>query len=72
MARAKHTARAEARRRHRQMAAEATAAERGELEAPDEDPEDAESRPSGRSRQPARAEKRDPNARLGFGAAFRE
>lgn len=72
MARAKHTARAEARRRHRQMAAEAADAERGELEALDEDLEDAESRPAGRARQPAPAEKRDPNARLGFGAAFRE
>jgi hypothetical protein len=72
VARAKHTARAEARRRHRQLTAETAAAERGELEALDEDLEEAESQPAGRARPPAPAEKRDPNARLGFGAAFRE
>jgi hypothetical protein len=72
VARAKHTARAEARRRHRQLTAETAAAERGELEALDEDLEEAESQPAGRGRPPAPAEKRDPNARLGFGAAFRE
>ena len=72
MARAKHTARAEARRRHRQLTAETAAAERGELEALDEDLEEAESQSAGRARPQAPAEKRDPNARLGFGAAFRE
>jgi len=76
VARAKHTARAEARRRHRQQLAEA-ADERGELEALDEDLEGSGGQPAGRSgesdRQPARSsEKRDPNARVGFGAAIRE
>jgi hypothetical protein len=72
VARAKHTARAEARRRHRQQTADA--AERGELEALDEDLEDGGSHASERSeRQPRQAaEKRDPNARPGFMAAFRE
>ena len=74
MARAKHTVRAEARRRHRQQVAEAAGDERGELEALDEDLEDPGSRAPARSARqaPGATEKRDPNARLGFGAAFRE
>ncbi|NJD29091.1 MAG: hypothetical protein FIA92_12450 [Chloroflexi bacterium] len=74
MARAKHTARAEARRRHRQQAAEAVTADT-ELDAEgDESTGSEERRSSGRPARQAdiKPEKRDPNARLGFGAAFRE
>jgi hypothetical protein len=53
--------------------AEETAAERGELEALDEDLEGADPGPVRSSRRTEQAtEKRDPNARPGFGAAFRE
>lgn len=70
MAKAKRTARAEARRRTRHDAADAAAIERDDAELIDDDA--PAGRPSGdRGRQQPPAERRDPNARLGFGEAFR-